>query len=342
MSTDCENKKIKKCNKCKEIKSFSCFYIRRDRRDSVISRCKECIKKEKKEYRIKNKKKITESMKKYYEKNKLKIKKVKKIYEFKNRDKAAIYRKKYYLKNKNEILKKSRERNKKYYIKNRKKVLKRNKLYNDKNKSEKKEYYKAYNLKNKCKRLKYSIEYRKKNKDRINKYQEKYIKFNPKNLIKKKISSRINECLKRRCSGKKGRTTWSNILNYTPDELKSYLESKFENGMSWDSYGSGKGKWCIDHVVPDSHFKYSSVDCDGFKKSWALENLQPMWFNENCSKNNRYSGKYISYTEIKPNKTEINDYEIEEKVHNVEALLREQKAISNQARSYGYGKKGEK
>lgn len=66
----------------------------------------------------------------------------------------------------------------------------------------------------------------------------------------------------------------------------------FEPGMNWDNYGAGPNKWCIDHVVPDSLFSYKYMDDVGFKKSWGLKNLQPMWFMENSLKGNRYVGKF--------------------------------------------------
>ena len=32
------------------------------------------------------------------------------------------------------------------------------------------------------------------------------------------------------------------------------------------------------------------MEDEGFKKSWALENLQPMWAEENIKKGNRFAG----------------------------------------------------
>ena len=52
--------------------------------------------------------------------------------------------------------------------------------------------------------------------------------------------------------------------------------------MNWGN----QGKWHIDHVIPDSWFSYDSDQDDNFKKSWALENLQPLWSNLNSLKNN--------------------------------------------------------
>lgn len=40
----------------------------------------------------------------------------------------------------------------------------------------------------------------------------------------------------------------------------------------------------------DRGFTYSSVNDKGFKKSWALNNLQPMWAKDNLKKHNKFSG----------------------------------------------------
>lgn len=62
--------------------------------------------------------------------------------------------------------------------------------------------------------------------------------------------------------------------------------------MSWENYG----EWHIDHIIPDSWFNYSSTEDDEFKKSWSLDNLQPMWGKENQSKGNKYAGKWTPDT----------------------------------------------
>lgn len=78
-----------------------------------------------------------------------------------------------------------------------------------------------------------------------------------------------------------------NSLGYSPEELIKHLESKFQPGMTWDNYGP---VWHIDHITPDSWFTYSSMYEQGFKDSWSLNNLQPLWAGPNHSKGNRYSG----------------------------------------------------
>jgi hypothetical protein len=46
----------------------------------------------------------------------------------------------------------------------------------------------------------------------------------------------------------------------------------------------------IDHITPDSWFEYNSTEDRDFKKSWSLDNLQPLWKAENASKGNKYEG----------------------------------------------------
>jgi len=56
--------------------------------------------------------------------------------------------------------------------------------------------------------------------------------------------------------------------------------------MTWDNYGT----WHIDHIRPDSWFHYDSVNHEDFKKSWMLDNLQPLWAKDNLMKSNNYEG----------------------------------------------------
>lgn len=102
--------------------------------------------------------------------------------------------------------------------------------------------------------------------------------------IRQTMKANLSARLKQRLIGKNKKSTFD-ILGYTVDELKKHLESKFEPGMTWDNYG--KNGWEIDHITPDSWFKYNSFEDQGFKDSWALANLQPMWAKDNRSKGNR-------------------------------------------------------
>lgn len=103
--------------------------------------------------------------------------------------------------------------------------------------------------------------------------------------IRSSMKANLVARLKQRLINKNKKSTFD-VLNYTVEELKQHLESKFQPGMTWDNYG----QWEIDHITPDSWFEYNSFEDEGFKKSWALENLQPLWKNDNARKGNRRRG----------------------------------------------------
>jgi len=67
-------------------------------------------------------------------------------------------------------------------------------------------------------------------------------------------------------------------LGCSIDELKEYLESKFQLGMSWDNYG----EWHIDHVIPLNNFDLT--DESQIKEACNFKNLQPLWEHDNLTK----------------------------------------------------------
>ena len=62
-----------------------------------------------------------------------------------------------------------------------------------------------------------------------------------------------------------------------------YLERQFKDGMNWNNYG----KWHVDHKIPVSFFEFSSYNDWEFKYCWSLNNLQPLWAEENLRKWNK-------------------------------------------------------
>lgn len=106
--------------------------------------------------------------------------------------------------------------------------------------------------------------------------------------IRSSIKANLVARLKSRLMFKNKNSTFA-YLGYTPEQLMKHLECLFKQDMTWENYG----EWEIDHVIPDSWFTYESTEDEGFKKSWALSNLQPMWASENRSKSNKYSGCYV-------------------------------------------------
>jgi hypothetical protein len=73
------------------------------------------------------------------------------------------------------------------------------------------------------------------------------------------------------------------VLQYTPEELINHLEKQFKDDMTWDNYGI----WHVDHKLPITSFDIQEMGDEEFMKCWCLDNLQPMWGEENIRKSNK-------------------------------------------------------
>ena len=62
-------------------------------------------------------------------------------------------------------------------------------------------------------------------------------------------------------------------------EFKSYVESKFTEGMTWENYG----KWHLDHIIPLCQAKDNN---DALLLN-HYTNLQPLWAEDNLRKNRK-------------------------------------------------------
>jgi len=191
----------------------------------------------------------------------LKNKDKKKISYLKNKDKIKLYLEN----NKEKIQKRSKDYHIKYYELNRDKILNYQKEYRICNIESKKEYETEYRQNNKDKRSKY-------NKDRKN-YDILY-KFTL------NIRNNIYVAFKNKGYTKTSKT--QEILGCSFDDLKVYIESKFEPWMNWDNKGLYNGNfyygWDVDHIIPLSSAKTE----EEIILLNHYSNLQPL-----CSKINR-------------------------------------------------------
>lgn len=151
---------------------------------------------------------------------------------------------------------------KEYRKKNRKEILEKDKIYREKNKlmlysrlKENKDRYREKIRKRKNERYYNDISYR----------------------LESNMRSRLNIAIKH---GNKSGSTVS-LIGCTIDFLKSYLESKFELGMSWEN----REEFHIDHILPISSFDLS--DPEQQKKCFHYTNLQPLWVKDNLKKSSK-------------------------------------------------------
>lgn len=95
------------------------------------------------------------------------------------------------------------------------------------------------------------------------------------------VNSSIGVSMKRTGGRKHGSIL--KFLPYSIPQLKSHLESFFNNsnGFTWENHGS---LWHIDHVIPQTYFKYTSLDSKEFRDCWALSNLKPEFCDANMEK----------------------------------------------------------
>ncbi len=170
-------------------------------------------------------------------------------------EKRKKYDKNRYEDKKDEIL----ERKKEYYIENRDELLEKKKEYRKRDgvrKREKDWYNNVYSKDPKNKEVIY-----------------RYRNNNPHVIAWRSILYRtLNQF------GKEKQFSTQESLGYSADELKSHIETLFIDGMSWDNHG----EWEIDHIFPLSKFDPETpVNIVN-----SLQNLQPLWKEENRSKSN--------------------------------------------------------
>lgn len=102
-------------------------------------------------------------------------------------------------------------------------------------------------------------------------------------IHKNRINDAMCTAISRTIHNKGGRS-WQKLVNYTREQLMNHLEKQFREGMSWDNYG----EWQVDHIRPIASFNFNSAEDPQFKECWALNNLQPLWAEENLMKADKY------------------------------------------------------
>jgi hypothetical protein len=120
--------------------------------------------------------------------------------------------------------------------------------------------------------------------EKIKEYKKKEYEKIKANPLKKHIHYlrvRMNDCLKN-----KKQFSVNDVICYNHEEFLNHITSLFTEGMSWENYG--KKGWHIDHIRPLASFNLENIE--DVKRAFSLQNLQPLWSSENCSKGSLYEG----------------------------------------------------
>lgn len=107
--------------------------------------------------------------------------------------------------------------------------------------------------------------------------------------IRNNISTRIRNELK--LWDKYKVSSFNEYLGCTIKYFIHYIESKFTEGMSWDKWGKGNGKFHIDHIIPCANFDFTKDE--EIRKCFHFSNLQPLWEPDNLRKTSKINGKKI-------------------------------------------------
>lgn len=274
---------FKICSNCKESKSLDCFGKCNAAKDGKQWNCKDC----KKLYKQQHKEHIAQQQKEYRRANTVEIFEKRRLYIAKNIEHIRQQNHQYRLNNKEKIIQQNRERrknnperekeiNKKSRLKHRDKILAKNKEYRIKNKDKLREYRQKPEV---IARIRVN---KLKNKDTINlnkKYREKLRRnTDPSYKLITNQRTRITGILKKHKTEKT-----LDLLGCSAQFLRTYLENKFLEGMTWENYG--KHGWHVDHIIPCSSFDLT--DPEQQIKCFHYTNLQPLWAVDNLKKSNR-------------------------------------------------------
>ena len=239
---------MKQCKRCTIKKPLDQFGDNKNNKDAKSSYCKECERLRGIEYRNKNREKVNQSAKNWRNNNPEDYKKTIEKYLEKNPNMTATERTKIYRQDIN-YREKEKKRLKDNYKNNVETLREKNKKYYHENKKL----------------------IRKKN----NEWKNNKRKTDGFYRMKINLRHRLRNYL---FEESKSKRTYD-IVGLDKLEFKSYVESKFTEGMTWENYG----KWHLDHIIPL---------CQAKDNNEALllnhyTNLQPLWAEDNLRKNRK-------------------------------------------------------
>ncbi len=105
-------------------------------------------------------------------------------------------------------------------------------------------------------------------------YHKRKMLEDPRYKMTRRLRSRLRDALTKK-SWKKD-THFADYIGCTLDELKIWIENKFQSGMDWSNHG----KWHYDHIIP----LCSADTIEDLYKLCHYTNIQPLWAGDNWTK----------------------------------------------------------
>jgi hypothetical protein len=276
----------KTCGECKELKMLSEFSTKgKTSRGTTLylAKCRACMrelrkapaaKKKANDYYKRNRERIKAAVRASYQRHKKKRVSQKATYREKNRKVINAKAKISYETN----LLARQQANRENYAKNAEKRRQYRREYRAKfpdkvRESGKKTREKRYLSGKEAASRKEFVE---KNKTKLRQYERNYRKTDINRNISMKLRNRINAVLR---YNRKSKST-EELLGCRVSELAVHLQSRFEEGMTWERFLAGEIH--IDHIVPCALFDLSLLEEQA--ECFHFSNLQPLWATDNLRK----------------------------------------------------------
>jgi hypothetical protein len=123
----------------------------------------------------------------------------------------------------------------------------------------------------------------KENKEKNKQYSHKYTQQQRQDPLRKLqwfCNIGINRAITQGWYNDKRMKDW---IGLSASELKTYIQSKWVEGMDWGNYGRKEGCWNIDHIIPPSSTQTESEVI----QLQHYTNLRPLWHSDNIKKRNK-------------------------------------------------------
>ena len=231
----------------------------------------------------------------------------------KNKEETAAYNKAYYEAHKegllaqvkayNEVHKEERAAYNKAYREAHQEEIR---AYRETHRQEAKAYHRAYREVHQEEKKAYTKTWHEVHKKEQAAYRRVYYETHGKELNAYRQARRISDSIYRliaclrgrvasalRAGGYSKKSSTLDIVGCTLEELKAHLEKQFWSGMTWEN----AGEWHVDHIIP-----LASAKTEGeVLKLCHFSNLQPLWADDNLSKNDRLDWTPAESKHTQPN-----------------------------------------